>query len=662
MADASFMGEYPWDMASYYTATAGDVNGDGLDDMLVSVTHNDEGGDDAGQVYLILGRAAADWGRDFLLSGADASFIGEDIDDRIGRAVVGVGDVNNDGLGDFMIGSVSSDDGAVDAGETYLILGRAAADWGMDMPIELADASFVGEGEGDESGRRMAGVGDVNGDGFDDFIIGASKNDEVGPDAGKTYLFLGNAAADWGTDLSLAEADAIFLGEERRDQSGRRVSGAGDPNNDGYDDFLIGAPHNSRNGEAAGVAYLIYGRPEADWGTEFSLANADVAYLGKPEIGVAGYDVAWVGDFDGDLIDDFLVAAYGGRNNESVPGEAYLLLGNDLPTIDLTLPLDGASFDPMTAVTFAATAFDNTDGNLTSQIIWTSNLDGEIGQGGNLFDFLSVGQHVITAAATDSGGFTIRAQVTINVVYNSTPEVEILFPQNNAVVSFGETVTFRVEAMDLEDGEVSDLAEWHSSLDGPLGVGEMILISDLSAGLHEITAEVTDSGGLTGSAEVILIVNDNQAPEPVDLDTEFDSGEVGTWHKFLALFGDENGSAEIGKTQIVLEPGSGTYGRLSVRYLLNTNQILLQESSGGGWIGPCVSGDDLVLSNGEIEVDCKLSTPIFIGDNFVKIRIIARWMERISDPIAMTPWLWAADQDGNSSGFVQFDPWMLIPR
>ncbi len=138
------------------------------------------------------------------------------------------------------------------------------------------------------------------------------------------------------------DADASFIGEARRDQAGRRLNGAGDVNNDGYDDFLIGAPHNEQGSEfaniTAGSAYLIFGRPEADWGRYFSLSQADIIYIGKPDVGVAGYDMAWLGDFDGDNIDDYLIAAYGGRNNEAVPGESYVMLGSTAPVPVQFLP------------------------------------------------------------------------------------------------------------------------------------------------------------------------------------------------------------------------------------------------------------------------------------------------------------------------------------
>jgi hypothetical protein len=345
-ADASFLGEHESDQASYYTSTAGDVNGDGYDDFLITSTHNDEQAENAGQVYLILGRGDADWGRDYDLAAADASFLGEAEEDRLGRSATGVGDVNGDGYDDFLIGSISNDEGGVDAGQSYLFLGRAREGdpdydpdrpwWGPDYPASQADASFIGETPGDESGRRVAKAGDVNGDGLGDFLIGAALNDQAGPDAGKAYLIFGRPSADWGRDASLSDADASFMGEDRLDQAGRRVSGAGDVNQDGFHDFLIGAPHFTAGEDdpdswSEGRVYLIYGREGADWGQNYPLARADILYTGKPEVGAAGYDMAWIGDHDGDGLDDFLIGAYGGRNNNQVPGEAYLLLGSAAP-------------------------------------------------------------------------------------------------------------------------------------------------------------------------------------------------------------------------------------------------------------------------------------------------------------------------------------------
>ena len=328
--DVRFIGENYNDRAGYYAATAGDVNGDGYDDLLITAVGDDEGGGfRAGQTYLILGRT--DWGPLplwFYLDQSDASFLGEAEGDAAGRSASGVGDIDHDGYADFVIGAPFNDEVGTDAGKAYLLRGRQAADWGMDYGLAGADASFAGEAEGDQMGRRVSGAGDANGDGYDDFMVGASYNDQAAPDAGKAYLFLGRPAADWGQAYPVAEADASFLGESAADQAGRRVSAAGDMNHDGLGDFIVSAPHNSRSAPEAGASYLIYGRTDAGWGMDQALAEADVIYLGEAADDHAGYDLAPLGDMNGDGVDDLVLGAYGADVNGDQSGTTYVILSN----------------------------------------------------------------------------------------------------------------------------------------------------------------------------------------------------------------------------------------------------------------------------------------------------------------------------------------------
>ena len=106
------------------------------------------------------------------LADSHASFWGEDAYDYAGYTVSGAGDVNGDGFDDLLIGAYVDDDSGVNAGQTYLILGKASG-WAMDTDLSAADASFRGEDSSDYSGIALSGAGDVNGDGFDDIIIGA---------------------------------------------------------------------------------------------------------------------------------------------------------------------------------------------------------------------------------------------------------------------------------------------------------------------------------------------------------------------------------------------------------------------------------------------------------------------------------------------------------
>jgi|GEM_PF-3260379 len=267
MADASFWGEDGADNSGYSVASAGDVNGDGYDDILIGAYGDDDGGDSAGQTYLILGQASG-WTMDQDLSTADASFIGEDTGtysgDMSGSSVASAGDVNGDGYDDILIGAYRRNNYN---GEAYLILGQASS-WTMDQDLSTADASFIGEDfysfpppSGSETGVSVASAGDVNGDGYDDLLIGAKGNGEGGSNVGQTYLILGQASG-WTMDTDLSAVDASFIGEDASDYAGRSVASAGDVNGDGYDDILIGAYGDEDGGYAAGAGagqtYLVF--------------------------------------------------------------------------------------------------------------------------------------------------------------------------------------------------------------------------------------------------------------------------------------------------------------------------------------------------------------------------------------------------------------------
>jgi len=416
-ADASFWGEDGVDFSGGSVASAGDVNGDGRDDFLIGAYGDDDGGDYAGQTYLILGRAAADWGMDFDLSNVDASFWGEDAGDYSGWSVASAGDVNGDGYDDFLIGAFFNDDGGDYAGQTYLILGRAAADWGMDFDLSSADASFWGEDSEDYSGRSVASAGDVNGDGRDDFLIGAFGDEDGGGDyAGQTYLILGRAAADWGMDFDLSNADASFIGEDEYDGSGRSVASAGDVNSDGYDDFLISAVWDEDGGgDRAGQTYLVLGCAAADWGMDFDLSSADASFWGEDSYDRSGGSVASAGDVNGDGRDDFLIGAYGDEDGGEWAGQSYLILGRAAADWGMDFDLSNAD-----ASFWGEDSYDSSGGSVASA--------GDVnGDGGD--DFL------IGAYGDEDGGGTDAGQ-TYLILGRAAADWGMDFDLSNADASF----------------------------------------------------------------------------------------------------------------------------------------------------------------------------------------------------------------------------------
>jgi hypothetical protein len=312
------VGENGGDASGISVSSAGDVDGDGLADLMIGASLNDDAGDAAGKTYLFFGSTVASGGS-FDLSLADASFVGEGSDDHSGYSVSSAGDVDGDGYDDLLIGARRNFGWA---GKTYLFFGSTVASGGS-WNLSLADASFVGENGGDLSGTSVSSAGDVDGDGLDDLLIGAHGNDDGGSNAGKTYLFFGSTVASGGSfDLSLA--DASFVGETTYDASGYSVSSAGDMDGDGLADLMIGAHGNDDGGSDASKTYLFFGSTVAPGGS-FDLSLADHAFVGTTDVDCIC--VASAGDVNADGRDDLLVATNGCLFGPMVTaGTTYLLL------------------------------------------------------------------------------------------------------------------------------------------------------------------------------------------------------------------------------------------------------------------------------------------------------------------------------------------------
>jgi Ca2+-binding RTX toxin-like protein len=354
-------GDAEGDFTGYSVSSAGDVNGDGIGDLIVGAPHGDDGGSSAGEAYVIYGVAGTSRGTVDLtgLTAADGFIIqGDAASDLAGLSVSSAGDVNGDGIDDLIVGAPSGDDGGSSAGEAYVIYGMAGTSRGtVDLTGLTAADGFIiqGDAEGDQAGRSVSSAGDVNGDGIADVIVGAPGGDSGGPDAGASYVIYGGSASGFGAVVDLSTLGAahgfIIQGDAAEDLAGSSVSSAGDVNGDGIDDLIVGARYGDDGGSAAGEAYVIYGVAGAARGTVdlTGLAAADGFVIQGDAAGdVAGRSVSSAGDVNGDGIDDLIIGARYGDDGGSNAGEAYVIYGvagSTRGTLDLTglasRPADG---------------------------------------------------------------------------------------------------------------------------------------------------------------------------------------------------------------------------------------------------------------------------------------------------------------------------------
>jgi hypothetical protein len=294
---------------------AGDVNGDGYDDWLVGAHSYSTTNSNAGKAYLYLGSASG-----LSTTPAWTSSGNDQVDAYYGRSVSGVGDVNNDGYDDWLVGADGYDTSNANAGRAYLYLGSSSISgttpfW-TSSGQDQANANY---------GQSISGAGDINGDGYSDWLVSAPFYDNSpGWDQGRVYLYLGSSSIS-GTTFSWTDSGDNQSGSNY----GYSVSGAGDVNGDGFDDWLVGAYNYDTSNVDAGKAYLYLGRDSS-----ISLISEKWRSSGDDVFnGYFGSSVSSAGDVNGDGYDDWLVGAYYYTITtpyvRSTAGKAYLYLGSE---------------------------------------------------------------------------------------------------------------------------------------------------------------------------------------------------------------------------------------------------------------------------------------------------------------------------------------------
>ena len=248
-------------------AAAGDVDGDGYADVLVSSAATV---DQAAHVDLYRGSATG------LGTDPDLTLVADDEDESFGSALAAGGDLNGDGYLDVAVGAWEA---GSETGRVAVYLGSAAG-----LPTS-PDLELTGESAGDRFGDAVAIVGDLNGDGFDDLAAGALRASGL---LGRVYVYLGSAAGPSTTpDVTLRDSDLGSFGAE--------LSGAGDLNGDGYDDLVVGIPTGAGRVDVfRGYASGVYSSP---------ILQLD----GTVDHGFLGCGVQGVGDLNRDGYDDLAV-------------------------------------------------------------------------------------------------------------------------------------------------------------------------------------------------------------------------------------------------------------------------------------------------------------------------------------------------------------------
>ncbi len=308
-------GVAPYDDSGYAVSGVGDVNGDGFDDVIVGAPFTDHAGENSGSVYIVFGRPRGQ----LVVSLSD-------LDGTNGFRVDGggiswhasaAGDVNADGFDDVILGG------------RVVLFGR-----GSGFPAAMNVSTIDGtNGFWLAGGSSGSGAGDVNGDGVDDVVVGA-------PDSEKAYLLYGRSGA-YGPTIDLTTLDAtrgVRLDGVAGEDTGRAVSGAGDIDDDGLDDVIVGAPLADVGSTDTGSTYVVFGRSSLPGTLALSALDGNSGFRldGASWDDRAGSAVSGAGDVNADGFDDVVIGG-------SRAGYVVLGRGGLFPAMLALSALDGAN-------------------------------------------------------------------------------------------------------------------------------------------------------------------------------------------------------------------------------------------------------------------------------------------------------------------------------
>lgn len=300
-------------------AAAGDIDGDGYDDVVLGAPTLDG----IGSVYLYYGGAAGiSAGSEQKLTASDGAAA-----DRYGASVSRAGDLDDDGFGDLLVGAYEDDDAGDGSGSVYVYYGTStgiAADTEQKLTASDASGGYTDETgtffPGDWFGYSIAAAGDIDRDGYTDVVVGAQYDGDNDTRSGSVYVYRGSAGGLLpDSELKILASDGAIY-----DHFGISVSSAGDVDGDTYSDILVGSAGDDDVGHNGGSIYLYRGSAE---GIAASSEQKILASTGSTR-DYYGNSVSAGGDLDGDGRYDIVIGAYEDAEDGSGLGAIYLYYGD----------------------------------------------------------------------------------------------------------------------------------------------------------------------------------------------------------------------------------------------------------------------------------------------------------------------------------------------
>jgi hypothetical protein len=632
------------DQSGRSVSSAGDINGDGINDLIIGAYAADPNGkSDAGQSYVVFGSRSG-FSASLNLSSLNGSngftLNGISQDDRSGNSVSSAGDINGDGIADLIIGAPAANpNGKSDAGQSYVVFGsRSGFSASLNLSSLNGSNGFALNGINgyDRSGNSVSSAGDINGDGIADLIIGARTADPNGQDsAGQSYVVFGSRSG-FSASLNLSSLNGsngfALNGLNTNDYSGRSVSSAGDINGDGIADLIIGASSADPNGKTnAGQSYVVFGsRSGFSASLNLSTLNGSNGFAlnGINLNDFSGTSVSSAGDINGDGIADLIIGASGADpNGQSNAGQSYVVFGSrsgfsaslNLSTLNGSngFALNGINGGDISGISVSSAGDINGDG-IADLIIGAPFANGSAGQSYVVLGHAGIGASGTLALAQLSGSATdgINFSTTFKGTAIAVVDTDLTLVDANSPNLVGATITIT----NLQDGAAETLSATTTDtsitadyINGVLTLSGTDTVANYQKVLRTITYSNTAAAANPTARSITFVVKDGQsinntsAVATTTLTMDVNAAPVNT----IPAAQTVNEDTQIAITGISV---NDTNGNLATTQLTVTNGTLNITLNGATISNGANDSNTLTLSGTQTQINDTLATLKYQGN------------------------------------------------
>jgi len=319
-------------------ANIGDLDGDGVQDIAVGENDNDDGGDRNGAVWILFLNTSGGVKSEYKINESRFGNGNELNGSAFGGSVASIGDLDGDGVQDIAVGEELNDEGGNNNGALWILFLNTSG--GVKSEYKINESRFGNGNElsGDFFGTSVANLGDLNGDGVQDIVVGALSNSDGGASNGAVWILFLNTSGGVSSEYKINVSRFGNGSELNGDVFGNSVANLGDLNNDGIQDIAVGGRGNDDGGDNNGAVWILFLNKSGGVKSEYKINSSRFGNGSELSGDQFSQGIASLGDLNNDGIQDIVVGEYlnddGGDNN----GAIWILFLDENVSIDISNP------------------------------------------------------------------------------------------------------------------------------------------------------------------------------------------------------------------------------------------------------------------------------------------------------------------------------------